>query len=291
MRIGLINIEPKIVNTAYMLISQYHKDRGDSVGWWHPLTAKEFDHVYCSSLFDFTDKSEVPEYAITGGTGFDVNSKLSQVIEAGEYDYSLYPKCETSYVWFGRGCDRDCPFCVVRQKEGRFHLVSRKLLNPKGKYITVMDNDFFANPNWQDVINWIGRVPIDMQGFDVRKMTEEKCKALGGLKQYKRKRFKTAWDNFADKKKIIPKLKMLAGIVRPGRITCYVLIGWDSTRSEDMYRVMKLKEMGYSPFVMQFKKGDLYQDMFARWVNIKSIFQTKTFEQYQLRKLGRVVFK
>jgi len=31
-----------------------------------------FDVVYCSSLFDFTGKGEVPKRTICGGTGFDV---------------------------------------------------------------------------------------------------------------------------------------------------------------------------------------------------------------------------
>ena len=289
MIVGLIDIEPKIFNTAYMQISQHHKQQGDSVEWASPMEYSKYDMLFCSSLFTFTDTSQVPTRAICGGTGFDITSKLSKVIENSQLDYSIYPKCETSYIWFSRGCDRNCPWCVVRQKEGKFHLVKRKKLNPKGKYITIMDNDFFANPDWRDVISWLGNMPIDMQGFDVRKMTEEKCEALGGLKQYKSKRFKTAWDN--PKEDLLPKLKMLADIVRPGRITCYVLIGWDSTQTEDMYRVMKLRELGFNPFVMQFLKGDLYQDMFARWVNIKTIFRTKTFEQYQMRKLKQVVFK
>ena len=66
MRIGLIDIEPKIYNTAYMQIAAYHKARGDTVAWWSPLTDRQFDHVYCSSLFDYTDKSEVPARAICG---------------------------------------------------------------------------------------------------------------------------------------------------------------------------------------------------------------------------------
>jgi len=58
MKIGLIDIEPKIFNTAYMQISQHHKAAGDYVEWWSPLTDSQFDHVYCSSLFNFTDKSD-----------------------------------------------------------------------------------------------------------------------------------------------------------------------------------------------------------------------------------------
>ena len=284
-KVGLIDIEPKIFNTAYMQISSYHKSKGDTVEWASPMEYEDYDKLYCSSLFDFTDKSQVPDRAICGGTGFDLTTKLDFDCD---YDYSLYPNCITSYVWFSRGCDRDCPFCVVRQKEGKFHLVKRKQLNPKGRYLTIMDNDFFANPEWESVIAWIGIAPVEVNGFDIRKMTEEKCHALAKLRNYKSKTFKTAWDN--PKQDLLPKLSMLSGIIRPRRITVYVLIGYNSTPTEDMYRVMKIRELGLSPFVMQYRKGDLYQDMFARWVNVRAVFMTKTWGQFQMKRLGRVNF-
>ncbi len=291
MRIGLIDIEPKVFNTAYMLISAWHKLQGDTVEWASPMEYDNYDDLYCSSLFTFTDKSQVPARAYTGGTGYKIIGPLPGMIEDCQYDYSIYPKCITSFVWFSRGCDRNCPFCVVRQKEGRFHLVKRKELNPKGKYITIMDNDFFANPQWRDVISWISGAKIDMQGFDVRKVTKEQCHALAELKQWKGKRFKTAWDNPADEEKIMPQFKMLADAVRPGRVTVYVLIGYNSTQAEDMNRIVKLRDLGFNPFVMPYKKGDLYQDAFSRWVNVKAVFRTKTWEQYQLKKLKQIVFK
>ena len=56
MKVGLYNIEPKIQNTALMQISHYHKERGDQVEWYEE-NLWGYDKVYCSSLFDFTDKS------------------------------------------------------------------------------------------------------------------------------------------------------------------------------------------------------------------------------------------
>ena len=39
-----------------------------------------------------------------------------------------------------------CPFCLVREKEGYIQTVEPVELNPKGKWIEVLDNNFFANP-------------------------------------------------------------------------------------------------------------------------------------------------
>lgn len=282
MKVGLIDIEPKIFNTALMQISQYYKGRGDTVEWATPLTYKRYDVLYCSSLFDFTDKSEVPDGAICGGTGFHIESRLSQVMEAAQLDYSIYPRCKTSYLWFSRGCKRKCPWCVVPKKEGKFHLVNRKQLNPKGRYLTIMDNDFFANPDWADVIRWIGRMPVDIQSIDVRRLTKEKCEALDGLRQQKDKRFKIAWDN--PKEDLEPKLKFMIQFVKPYKIMCYVLIGYRSDGEEDECRIQTLRALKIDPFVMPYNKNDPYQRAFTRWVNDKAIYkkclQYKDYDKY-----------
>lgn len=148
MKIGLYNLEPKIVNSAMMQVSQYHKSLGDTVEMYSPLYHNTYDKVYAFSIFDFTDKGYVRKDMITGGTGFDIESKLPKEIEECDYDYSIFPQCDYSIIWFSRGCIRKCPFCIVPKKEGYIHSVDPKNLNPNGKFIKVMDNNFFANPNW-----------------------------------------------------------------------------------------------------------------------------------------------
>ena len=51
-----------------------------------------------------------------------------------------------SLQFFSRGCIRKCPFCLVREKEGYIRAVEPVELNPEGKWIEVLDNNFFANP-------------------------------------------------------------------------------------------------------------------------------------------------
>ena len=281
MKIGLIDIEPKVYNTAYMLISQYHKQQGDSVEWWSPLTDGLFDHVYCSSLFDFTDKSEVPKRAICGGTGFDVTSRLSSCIEDCELDYSIYPDCRTSYVWFSRGCARDCTWCVVRQKEGYIYPVVPKNINPQGIYIAVMDNNFFESGNWLPAIHQLRYYdqPVDFQGIDIRTITEGQCISLNTLKHHKQ--IKIAWDNPKDEKDVIGGIARLTRYIKPYKIMCYVLIGFNSTEAEDMHRIETLRKLKIDPFVMPYNKKDPYQKKFARWVNHKAIFKSVKWEDYQ----------
>lgn len=288
MKIGLIDIEPKIFNTAYMQIARYHKDRGDTVEWWTPLTDSQFDYVCCSSLFDFTDKNEVPARAICGGTGFDITSQLSVAIEHCELDYSIYPRCRTSFIWFSRGCIRNCPWCVVPKKEGRIKIDRHNYgFNPKAEYITVMDNNFFANKAWRDAIKFLLEdpdEPVDIeQGVDVRLLTEEMCQALNKLRHYKQ--IKIAWDN--PRENLVPKLQWLIRQIKPYKLMCYVLIGFNSTEQQDLYRVETLRSLGIDSFAMPYNKSDLYQRTFARWVNHKAIHKKVKWEDYRGRVLAQ----
>ena len=282
MKIGLIDIEPKIFNTAYMQIATYHKQCGDTVEWWSPLTDRQFDQVYCSSLFDYTDKSEVPRRAICGGTGFDIRSQLSTAIERCDYDYSIYPKCDRSFVWFSRGCIRKCPWCVIPQKEGHIRSVVPKPFNPDGNYVVVQDNNFFANPEWKSAINlllWWDQ-PVDFQGVDVRLLDEEKCAALLCLKH--NKQIKIAWDDPWED--IGSKLQEVIKYIKPWRLMCYVLIGyWHDKEEMDLYRVEMLRDFGIDPFVMPYNRSDPYQRAFARWVNHKAIFKRVPWQDYRGR--------
>lgn len=64
----------------------------------------------------------------------------------------------------------------------------------------------------------------------------------------------------------------------------YVLIGFDTTPEEDLYRVEVLRGLNISPFVMPFNRKDKYQRNFARWVNHKAIFNSVKWEEYKKYK-------
>lgn len=285
MRIAIIDIEPKIVNTAYMQIATYYKLGGHSVEWWSPIEHRQFHAVFCSSLFDYTDKSEIPGDVICGGTGFDVHSRLSRMIENCELDYSIYPECRKSYLWFSRGCPRKCPWCVVPEKEGGIHPVPVKNLNPRGEYVVVCDNNFFANPEWFEAICYLRHLKFafDFQGIDVRVITEYQALTLSRLRHYKQIKF--AWDVPGDEQKVLAGIKLLVKYIRPYRLMCYVLIGFNSSEEQDLYRVETLRSLKIDPFVMPFNRKDLYQRAFARWVNRKEIFKKVKWPDYRQRVL------
>jgi len=281
MKVALYNLEPNIVNSAMMRVSMYHKAQGDSVEQYSPLLHQEYDKVYAFSLFAYTPKYYVRKDMIKGGTGFNLTTRLPKAIEDCDYDWSLYPQCDYSLIWFSKGCIRNCPFCVVRRKEGYIRSVMPKNLNPNGKYIKIMDNNFFANPKWQEATELLRRwgQPLDFNGVDIRILDKEMCDWLNDFRHYKQ--IKIAWDN--PKENIISPLEKIVKGIKPYKLMCYVLIGYWSTPEEDIYRVEELRKLKIDPFVMPFNRNDPYQRAFARWVNHKAIFKSIKWEDYSLK--------
>lgn len=281
--IALYNLEPKIVNTAMMQVSQYYKQKGDAVVSYNPFRKGDYEKIYVFSIFDFSDKSYVTKEMICGGTGFDISVKLPEEISKCDYDWNIFPKCDYSIVWFSRGCIRRCPFCVAWKKEGYIHPVLPKNLNPKANHIKIQDNNFFAAPNWRESIQQlqIWNQPVDFaSGVDVRIMTKEMADALNSLKHYKQ--IHIAWDN--PKEDLIPKLREIIQWIKPYKIMCYVLIGFNTTEEQDLYRVETLRNLKIDPFVMPFNKKDKYQRAFARYVNHKAIFKSVKWTDYKKKE-------
>jgi len=262
-----------------MQVSYYHKKQMDKVELYNSKKHDSYDKIYAFSLFDFTPKDKVTDDMICGGTGFDVKSRLPTEIEECDLDYSICPQCDYSIIWFSRGCIRNCPFCVVREKEGKIHPVKPKNLNPKGKYVKVMDNNFFANPKWREAVDMlrVNNYKVDMQGFDIRIFNEEQGEALTKLKHYKQ--FKFAWDNPKDD--IDDKIELLLNYMKPYKLMCYILIGFWSNPDEDLYRVEHLKEeYKIQPYVMPYNPLDEYQRQFRNYVNNKKVFHKVSWKEY-----------
>lgn len=293
MNIGLIDVDGhNYPNFALMRLSAWHRQRGDSVEWADQLFGS-YDRIYKSKIFTFTpdNKEHFDCEIVKGGTGYDVHSRLPAEIEASKaMDYSIYPQYDYSLQFFSRGCIRQCPFCLVSEKEGAITPVEPVDLNPNGKYIQVLDNNFFANPEWRDAVSYLHQsgLPAILRGIDVRIMDDEQAYALNNIRMYQSNAICIAWDN--GKVDLTDKLTMLTKRIKPSRLTCYVLIGFNSTPEEDLYRLYRLRELGIRPHVQPYRdyanqrEVTQYEKDLARWSNRLPLFKTTRFEDYQPRK-------
>ena len=300
MRIGLIDVDGhNFPNLPIMKLSAWHKEHGDSVEWYNPLTAwlDPPDLVYVSKVFTFTDDYPHPINAgevLHRGTGYfypNGGPELPGEIEHIYPDYSLYPELtrDTAYGFLTRGCPRGCGFCIVAEKEGRkSHKVADLSEFWRGqKQIKLIDPNMFACREWPELAGQLiesGAWVDFTQGCDIRIMTEEMAECI---KRMKVKQMHFAWDRYGDKDLVIPKFEMFREVTGwdHRKMTVYVLTGYDTTIEQDLERIYILRDMGYSPYVMIYdkykkKKKDNLVRM-QRWVNSRFAFAAcRKFEDY-----------
>ena len=73
------------------------------------------------------------------------------------------------------------------------------------------------------------------------------------------------------------------------RLRVYVLVNYNSTHEQDLYRVDTLRAMGYDPYVMIYDRPSALPitRQLARWVNNKRIFRVvPNFADYEPNKRG-----
>lgn len=292
MKIGLIDVDGhNFPNFALMKISAWHKNACNEVEWYDPMFGGHYDKVYMSKVFTFSPDYPFPinaDVVVRGGTGYDIKSRLEDEIEACRLmDYSIYPQYKFSIQFFSRGCIRHCPFCLVHDKEGGIQPVTPHELNPQGQHIEILDNNFFANPNWHEAVDYIldkGQ-KVKMHGVDVRIMNEEQAKALNQMKHVGT--INIAWD--LPKMDLRPQLETMVKHVNPNKIACYVLIGFNSTKEQDLYRVRTLKEFGIVPFAQAYRDFNnervptQYEKDFCRWCDNR-FFRGIDFMDFEPRK-------
>ena len=291
MKIGLIDVDGhNFPNFALMKIASYHRQRGDEVEWVNGF--ERYNRIYKSKVFTFTPDDLTAYQAdeiIQGGTGYDIKSRLPDEIEAHRgLDYSIYPQHPFSIQFYSRGCIRNCPFCLVHDKEGGIRSVDPVTWNPKAEWIEVLDNNFFAAPDWRDAIADLRkqRLPVKFHGVDVRIMDEEQAEALNSVKM--KGYVHIAWD--LPQLDLTPRLEAMTKYIKPYKIACYVLVGFNSTREQDLHRLRTLKRLGILPFVQPFRDYDnsrnptQYEKDLGRWANRAWLFKSMDFMDYEPRK-------
>lgn len=160
--------------------------------------------------------------------------------------------------------------------------------NPRAEWVEVLDNNFFASPDWRDAIKDLRaqRLPVRFHGVDVRIMDEEQAEALNTLRM--KGDVHIAWD--LPQIDLTPQLEAMTKYIKPYNITCYVLVGFNSTREQDMHRLRTLRRLGIRPFVQPFRDytnsrtPSQYEKDLARWANRPWTFKTTDFEDFRPRK-------
>ncbi len=299
MKIGLIDVDGhNYPNLALMKLSAWHKAQGDEVEWWWGFS--EYDRVYMSKVFDETYTQDIPEplnakEIVKGGTGYGLDNKLPDEIEHIYPDYSLYPELtkDTAYGFLTRGCPRGCHFCIVAGKEGRKSIKVADLSEwwNGQKNIVLMDANILACPQHMELLQQLidSKAWVDInQGMDCRLLTKQNIEAINRLKL---REIHFAWDYMRESKAVLRGLELYASLAtrKPhGRYaTVYCLTNYDTTMEENLYRIYKLRDMGYDPYVMIYDKPHAPREvrLLQRWCNNRLIFRAEPdFNKYDPKR-------
>lgn len=294
MKIGLIDIDGhNFPNLALMKISAYHKAQGDSVEWAIPML--QYDKVYVSKIFD--DSPDIETYPLAdviekGGRAFDKQKKLPNHIESLYPDYGLYNISNTAYGYLTRGCPWACDFCDVVNIEGRIsHKVAdlRQFWNGQ-KEVKLLDPNTLASKDGIELLDQLveSQAWIDFtQGVDIKLINDD---VIDRMKKIKIKMLHFAWDGekHADLiQRNLEYFKKATNIdMRKARV--YVLTNFNSTLEFDLYRVYRLKAMGYDPYIMIYNKKHSPKTIkrLQRQVNNKTIWYSGTIEtESEMRRM------
>ncbi|CAB3753973.1 hypothetical protein [Paraburkholderia humisilvae] len=304
MRIRITQIDGALPNIALMKLAHWHKARGDEVVVTRhierDLFEGDYDRVYGSCIFSFSrDRFERfmkqwPQ-AIVGGTGSGSATTVEQLIGDYEYfDYEGWPKFDASIGFTQRGCRLKCKFCVVPGKEGKNRSTGSITQiwrgPPHPKHILLLDNDFFGQPRWRELVDEIRDGDFKVcfsQGINTRLITPEAAQALATIKYrdtgFHKKRLYTAWDNLKDERVFFSGVQTLAEAgIPPTHLMCYMLIGFDPLETWDRiwHRFNRMTELGIDPYPMVYNDRRADLKCFQRWV-ITRTYKTTPWDEYR----------
>ena len=285
MRVGIVQVDGKWPNLALAKLAAHHRAAGDEVEWFSPLDGA--DIVYASKIFtDTPDDPYLPEDVVRGGSGYDLMTVLPDDVDRLRPDWSLWPWWQKDMGFSTRGCVRHCAFCIVPEKEGRLRIVADFAdLSTGRRELVLLDANITAAPIEHlralcaDASRTGTRLDFS-QGLDARLLTEEQARLIVGAPHVRQ--IHMAFDNLSDEAAVRRAIVLWreAGLNVRADLMVFVLIGFDTTEAEDLYRVELLRDLGANPFVMPFDRGDRYQRRLARWVNRPQLFRSCSWAEF-----------
>lgn len=318
MKIGLIDVDGhNFPSLPLMKLSAYHKSKGDTVEFVTNCF-EHYDKVYVSKVFgDEYSQMDMTcinaDEIVYGGTGFaitiengkevyhkDRDKELPFEVEHIYPDYSLYPDLtkDTAYGFLTRGCPNNCDFCIVSKKESRCSVKVADLSEwwDGQKNIVLMDANILACRQHKELLQQLidSRAKVDFtQGCDARLITYENAELI---KRVKKQRIHFAFDKMGKEKEVLRGLNIYREVCnpKPWDAIVYILVNYDTTFEEDLYRINAVRDAGYNPDVRIYRKEALpkrhiLRDL-QRWCNNRFIYGScPDFFEYVPRTDGKKI--
>lgn len=179
----------------------------------------------------------------------DIFKDVAQV-NGVELDALEYHNPQATYTT--RGCPRNCPFCIVRIIEPEFTELKDFIPRP-----IVCDNNYLASSkrHFDYVIDSLKPISsLDFnQGLDVRYINDYRMSRLAELDI---RWLRLAWDDIKDETAFMDGVRIVQKYMPNNRISVYVLIGFQDTPDDALYRLNTIRGMGFKAFPMRYQPWD-----------------------------------
>lgn len=188
---------------------------------------------------------------MAGGPAVTMNpDALADVACVNIRGINALPHHNQDATFTSRGCVRKCAFCAVPKTEG--DLVELAHWEPRP---VVCDNNFLACSltHFDKVIDALKPLHgVDFnQGLDARLFTPYHADRLAELDLYAAR---LAWDNSRYESDFVKAFETLRRAGIPARkIRVYVLIGFDDTPDDALYRLETVRKLGAWPNPMRYQ--------------------------------------
>ncbi len=282
MKILIMDIDSKIPNYALKKVEKYHLKKGDEVVWNFSLFRPIADKIYISCIFDKNKKKcfewQDDPKCLIGGSGYSLDIVLPEEIER------VKPRINLGFTT--RGCIRNCKFCIVPKKEGKIRVVGDllDLWDGKAKDIVLLDNNILALPEHFKLICKQARdnkIRLDFnQGLDHRLLNQE---IVDELKSIRHLDLHFAWDNMSDFATVEKAINLLQKN-NINRCNWLMLVGFNTTFEEDLFRANYLRNHNQNAYVMRYNgKTTPELTRLSRWVNNRAWFHAISWEEFLKR--------
>jgi hypothetical protein len=194
--------------------------------------------------------------AVVGGPAVRLMPEyIAGVAEIGERYDGVMQMVNPMATKTTEGCVNGCGFCAVPRIEPVFRELANWPVLP-----IVCDNNLLAasSKHVNDVIDKLKNLPntriIDFnQGLDARLMTKHHASRLAELGCI----YRIAWDNTKLERYVFRAVDYMTEVGIPKRnIRCYVIIGFNDTPEDALYRLSTLWNYGVTPNPMRYTPLD-----------------------------------
>lgn len=165
-------------------------------------------------------------------------------------EVNALPHHNPNATFTSRGCVRKCSFCAVPRMEGDLIELDRWPIRP-----IVCDNNLLAcsMAHFNHVIDSLMPLHgVDFnQGLDARLMTRHHAEWIARLDL---KAVRLAWDHTSLEDQFMHAFGLLRKASIPAeKIHVYVLIGWNDTPKDALYRLQTVADLGAYPNPMRYQ--------------------------------------